>query len=226
MEINKIKDALIFKGMSECELTTALESLNAVEKKFKKGSTIFLAGSTSDCMGLVLDGGVTIGNNDIEGNKTILSHVGQGGFFAENYGLLGDEPMLVDVVADSDCRILFLRIGNVRRNLSDMAGWRVKLISNLLIISAHNNLALSCRCFHTAPKTIRGRVFSYLNSIFLQTGKREFDIPFNRQQMADYLNLERTALSKELRKMKDDGLIDFWKNHFVLKQELYDKKSW
>lgn len=218
MDLEKIKNALIFKGMSERELTAAIENLNAVEKKFKKGSTILHAGSTTDRMGLVLEGGVTIENNDVWGNKTILSHVGQGGFFAETYGLLGDEPMLVDAVADTDCRILFLRIGNIRRDLSGGAGWRLKFISNLLTISAHKNLTLSGRSFHTAPKTIRGRVSSYLNSVSLQTGKTEFDIPFDRQQMADYLNLERTALSKELRKMKDAGLIDFQKNHFVLKE--------
>ena len=91
-------------------------------------------------------------------------------------------------------------------------------MSNLLIISTQKNLTLSGRIFHTAPKTIRGRVMSYLNSISIQQGMTEFDIPFDRQQMADYLNLDRTALSKELRKMKDDGLIDFHKNHFHLKE--------
>lgn len=218
MDMNKLKDALLFKGMSESEITAALENLHAVEKKFRKGSSILLAGSTTDRMGLVLEGAVTIENNDIWGNKTILSHVGQSGFFAETYGLLVNEPMLVDVVADSYCRILFLRIGNIRHDLSGMAVWHLKFISNLLMISAHKNLILSGRSFHTAPKTIRERVSSYLNSVSIQTGKKEFDIPFDRQQMADYLNLERTALSKELRKMKDDGLIDFRKSHFILKE--------
>ncbi|MBR2807174.1 MAG: winged helix-turn-helix domain-containing protein, partial [Oscillospiraceae bacterium] len=83
-------------------------------------------------------------------------------------------------------------------------------------ISAHKNLALSGRSFHTAPKTIRGRVMSYLNTVSLQRGSREFDIPFDRQQLADYLNLERSALSKELGKMQRDGLITVRKNHFIL----------
>ncbi len=73
---------------------------------------------------------------------------------------------------------------------------------------------LSSRSFHTAPKTIRGRVMSYLNAVSMQKNAREFNIPFNRQQLADYLNLERTALSKELGKMKHDGLIDYHKNSF------------
>ena len=83
-------------------------------------------------------------------------------------------------------------------------------------ISAHKNLHLSWRSFHTSPKSLRGRVMSYLNSVSIQTGKREFDIPFDRQQLADYLNVERTALSKELGKMQKDGYFTVRKNHFVI----------
>lgn len=220
MDINIIADTALFRGMTESELSAALESLNAAEKKYRKGSIILHAGSLTDLMGIVLEGGVTIESNDVWGDRTILSHVGAGGFFAETYAILSDEPMLVNVVADSDCRIVFLKAGNVRHGFHERTGWESKFIFNLLTISAHKNLALSGRSFHTAPKTIRGRVSSYLSSVSLRTGKTEFDIPFDRQQMADYLNLERTALSKELRKMKDDGLIDFRKNHFILKEML------
>ena len=89
-------------------------------------------------------------------------------------------------------------------------------MANLLTISARKNLALSGRSFHTAPKTIRGRVLSYLNTVSLQKHSNEFDIPFDRQHLADYLNLERSALSKELGKMQRDGLILVRKNHFVI----------
>ena len=96
-------------------------------------------------------------------------------------------------------------------------------MSNLLTISAHKNLHLSGRSFHTSPKSIRGRVMSYLNSVSIQTGKREFDIPFDRQQLADYLNVERTALSKELGKMQKDGYFTVRKNHFlILKANMED----
>jgi CRP-like cAMP-binding protein len=93
----------------------------------------------------------------------------------------------------------------------------LKYIANLLTISAHKNLILSGRSFHIAPKTIRGRVMAYLNSVSLQKNSREFDIPFDRQQLADYLNLERSALSKELGKMQRDGLISCRKNHFTIR---------
>ena len=218
MDVSKIKNTILFRGMSEKEISDALEGLRAVTKKYKKGATILHAGSVTKRMGLVLEGSVTIENNDVWGNRTIFSHVGKNQFFAETYGLLANEPMLVDVVANEDCHILFLSIGSLGRGFPDQESWTAKIMSNLLIISTQKNLTLSGRIFHTAPKTIRGRVMSYLNSVSIQKGMTEFDIPFDRQQMADYLNLDRTALSKELRKMKDDGLIDFHKNHFHLKE--------
>ena len=216
MDADKIKKTVIFQGMSEREISDALEGLNAVTKKYKKGTTILHAGSTTKRMGLVLEGSVTIENNDIWGNKTILSHVGKNQFFAETYGLLADEPMLVDVVANEDCQILFLTIGFLHRSTRKQDAWTVKIMSNLLTISTHKNLTLSGRSFHTSPKTIRGRVMAYLNSNAIQKNRTEFDIPFDRQQMADYLNVERTALSKELGKMKTAGPIDYRKQRVIL----------
>ena len=174
------------------------------------------AGSSTDRMGIVLEGSVTIESNDIWGNRTILSHVESGQFFAETYALLEDETMLVDVIANENCRILFLKVGNLNHLISLNNAWSNELIANLLSISVRKNLHLSGRSFHTSPKTIRGRVMSYLNTVSLQRGTKEFDIPFDRQQLADYLNVERTALSKELGRMQSDGIINFRKNHFRL----------
>lgn len=210
------KDSVIFRGLSEKEAGTAMQRLNSFEKTYRKGSYILRTGSTTDSMGLVLEGSVTIENLDLWGNRTILSHVGRGEFFAETYGFLSGTPLLVDVVANESCRILFLRVGMLREAHTKNESWMGKLTTNLLAISTQKNLILSQRSFHTSPKTIRGRVMAYLNSIAIQIRKTEFDIPFDRAQMADYLNVERTALSKELSKMKEDGLIDYRKRHFRL----------
>ena len=211
-----LQRSMLFQGMNKYDISAALAFLQAEEKTYNKGAGILKAGTFTERMGLVLEGSVTIENNDMWGNRTILSHVGRGQFFAETYAYLPKEPMLVDVVANENCRILFLRIGSLHRSsLSDLP-WVMTFVSNLLNISAHKNLALSGRSFHTAPKIIRGRVMSYLNTVSLQKGCSEFDIPFDRQQLADYLNLERSALSKELGKMQRDGLITVKKNHFRL----------
>ena len=167
-------------------------------------------------MGLVLSGSVTVQSNDVWGNRTILSHVGRGGYFAASFAWLRDEIMLVDVVANENCRILFLNIGMLRTIPQEQHPWAARLLANLLSIAAQKNLMFTGRIFHTAPKSARARIMAYLNSVSIQKGSREFDIPFDRQQLADYLNLERSVISKELGRMRDEGLIRTRKNHFVL----------
>ena len=211
-----LKENILINGMTPDEIDQALSELCTMEKAYEKNSLILRAGDITDSLGLVLSGSVTIESNDMWGNRTILSNVGKGGFFAETYALLENEPLLVDVRANENCRILFFKVGSLKKLKSNMNLWCFKLISNLLMISANKNLHLSGRSFHTSPKTIRGRVMVYLSSVSLKKGSNEFDIPFDRQQLADYLNLERSALSKGLGKMKKDGLIEVRKNHFKL----------
>lgn len=218
MDTRQLQQSMLFRGMTELEITKALQVLEAHEKSFQKGETLLIAGTITERMGLVLEGSVTIESNDAWGSRTIISHVGQGQVFAETYALLENEPMLVDVTASEDCRVLFLRSGRIQSLKNSLEPWPLKYITNLLTISMHKNLILSGRSFHTAPKTIRGRVMAYLNSVSLQKHSREFDIPFDRQQLADYLNLERSALSKELGKMQKDKLIFCKKNHFLIRQ--------
>ena len=124
---------------------------------------------------------------------------------------------MVDAVAAEDCEVLFLHTGA----LSDSrvpAGVRGTLLHNLLTVSMRKNLGLSQRIFCTTPKTVRGRLLTYFSAQAAKADSPEFEIPFNRQQMADYLNLDRSALSKELGRMRDEGLLEFEKNHFILKQ--------
>ena len=208
-----LKDSALFQGLSKDERDAALLALNVTERVYQKGELIFSAGDTVDRMGLVISGGVTIESSDLWGNRTILSHIAPGQFFAETYALLKDEPMLVDVCVNEESRILFLRLDT----LQGAEPWIAKITRNLLTISVRKNLALSLRSFHTAPKTIRERVTAYLNTEALRQRSRTFRIPYDRQQLADYLNLDRTALSKELGRMRNDGLIEFRKDHFVLK---------
>ena len=214
--ISKIPgNSILFRGMTEDELGDCLHILHAREKSFQKDAFLLYAGDQTDHMGIVLTGSVTIENNDIWGNRTILSHIGPGQFFAETYALLPNQVMLVDVRANEDCTILFLKIAGLLKDTIS-ASWKEKLTRNILMISAHKNLTLSGRIFHTSPKSARGRILSYLNTVSLQKHSAEFDIPFDRQQMADYLNLERTNMSKELGRMQREGIIEFHKNHFKL----------
>ena len=215
MNIEMLGKTVLFKTMTEEEILLCLKELRSQEKKYKKGTVIMHAGSLTERMGLVLSGSVTIESNDVWGNCTILSHVGSGQFFAETYALLPGEVMLVDVRANEDCNILFVTVGGLFKSRISST-WKDKLTRNLLMISAHKNLTLSGRSFHTAPKSARGRILSYLNTVSLQKHTNEFDVPFDRQQLADYLNLERTNMSKELGRMQREGIIECRKSHFKL----------
>ena len=214
MEISVLNGSVLFKGFDEAEVNALLTALNAREKKFRKGTMIFHSGDIISTLCFVTLGSVTIESNDMWGNRTILNLVGKGQFFAESYALLPNEPMLVDVCANEDCTIVFLdmkAIGKLDESI------RARLLSNLLMITTRKNLHLSSRSFHTAPRQVRGRIMAYLNTVSVQKHSLEFDIPFDRQQLADYLNVERSVLSNELSKMQRDGLIRCRKNHFEIK---------
>ena len=124
--------------------------------------------------------------------------------------------MMVDVLAVEQSQVLWVRLTALLSPQNEREGWYHKLLRNVLILSTQKNLAWSSRVFCISAKTIRGRVMTYLSSEALRTGKRQFTIPFDRQQMADYLNVERSALSKELGKMQREGILTFRKNTFCL----------
>ena len=215
MESDMLRSFILFQGMSEEETADCLSAMTAQKKQYAKGTLVLHSGDRTDRLGLVLSGSVTIESNDIWGNCTILSHVGPGAIFAETFALLPGEVVLVDVRANEDTLILFLDVSCIFGDPAS-APWKETLTRNLLMITAHKNLALTGRSFHTSPKSARGRILSYLNTVSLQRQSAEFDIPFDRQQLADYLNLERTNMSKELGKMQREGIIKFRKNHFRL----------
>lgn len=216
MNYEALQNNRLFLDMNALEINTALYILNARYQTFEKGEIILHAGGQTDCVCLVISGSVTIENNDMWGNRTILNIVDSDDFFAETYAILKDETMMVDAVANEQCAIMFLRIGGLFGSGFEGQPWSNKLVRNLLMISANKNLILSGRSFHISPKTARGRIMAYLNSVSLKKHSKVFDIPFDRQQMSDYLNLERTALSKELSRMKREKIIDFKKNHFEI----------
>lgn len=211
-----IKKSTLFAGLTEEELREALNALRTRKKTCKKDELLLMAGDLTDDFGMVLSGSVTIESNDVWGNRTIINHVAAGDYYAEAFSILSDEPAYVDVRANETTIIALFDMSRLQRLKNESPSWLAKLLNNLLNISIQKNMLLSKRSFHTSPKSARGRIMAYLNSIAMKTHRTEFDIPFDRQHMADYLNLDRTALSKELGRMRDDGLITFRKNHFKI----------
>ena len=205
----------LFRGTTPAEAEAMLACLGTERRRFAKGEFICRAGDLVSDLGLVLSGQVLIQSGDLWGNTTVLDSVGPGQIFAETYACAG-ERLMVDVAAAEAAEVLFLPVGRVLQVCPHACAHHSRLIRNLLALSAQKNLALSRKIFHTAPKTIRGRLLAYLSYQAVRSGSRSFTIPFNRQQLADYLNVERSALSNELGKMSREGLLQTERNHFRL----------
>lgn len=206
----------LFQGSTAEETEKILSCLGAEEKHYRKEEIICHMGDTVTSLGVVISGSVLIENDDIWGNRSILDRVGPGQIFAETYACVPGEKLMVNVTAAEDTVILFLDVGRIIRTCPNSCAYHSKLIRNLLSISAQKNLNLSRRIFNTSSKTIRGRLLSYLSDQAVQRGEQQFDIPFNRRQLADYLGVDRSAMSNELSKMQREGLIRVERNHFEL----------
>lgn len=229
----KISEIPLFHGISSLELNE-MKTLGCIRQHtLEKNTTIFHMGETISEMGIVLSGSVIIENIDLWGKRSILSHIPEGHVFAETYAMCG-EPLMVSAVTAEDSEILFFNLklllnspgasspfpkafnqNSPEASHGQNAG-QPTIVRNLLRISMQKNLTLSNRIFCTTPKTIRERLLIYLSNQSIKAASTSFTIPFNRQGLADYLNLDRSALSKELGKMRDDGILEFHKNHFIL----------
>ena len=208
----------LFRGIPPEDIESMLGCLKAATKTYQRGEFIYREGENITAMGMVLSGSVSIENDDIWGNRSILDRVGAGQVFAENYACLPGEKLMISVVATEPTEVLFLNTECMFTVCSHACGFHNKLIRNMLTIAARKSLSLSRRIMHTSSKSIRGRLLSYLSFQATQHGCRAFDIPFNRQQLADYLSVDRSAMSNELSKMQRDGIITVDRNHFVLLQ--------
>lgn len=216
MNYSFISKTLLFQGISAEETRASLDCLSAVQKRFKKNQTVYHRGDCVSNIGLVLAGAVNIVKYDIWGNQAILDHVCGGQMFGETYACLQGEPLTVDVIAAEETEILFLDVNRVMKTCSSSCSFHSRIISNLVYILAKRNQNLTSKMDHITPRTIRERVLSYLSAQAVKSGSCSFEIPFNRQQMADYLSVDRSALSIELSKLQKEGLISFQKNKFEL----------
>ena len=211
-----LSKTLLFRGIAPEEIQSMMGCLRGSTKKYAKGSIIHHTGETISTMGLILSGSVSVENDDVWGYKSILDRISAGHIFAENYACLPGEPLMVNVVAVEPTEILFLNTNKMFTVCSNTCKFHSKLVRNMLSISAQKSLNLSRRIMHTSPKSIRGRLLSYLSFQATKHRSLEFEIPFNRQQLADYLSVDRSAMSNELSKMQRDGLLKVERSRFIL----------
>jgi CRP-like cAMP-binding protein len=216
MNNNFLVNTNLFHGIREEELASLLNCLHAREKTYRKNEIIYRAGDIVKDIGLVEVGSVNIVVNFYWGSSNIFGHVEKGKIFAENYAAIPGKELICDVVAAEDSEILFLDFSKFSTTCSSACGFHQRVIHNLLRISALKSLSLSHRMMHTAPRSMREKLLSYLSEQAIVNESTSFTIPFNRQQLADYLGVDRSAMSAELSRMQKDGLLTYKKNNFQL----------
>lgn len=212
--------AKLFEGFAEEEIKNVLKCLNAVEKSYDKDAYIFRAGEQASALGVILSGAVQVVSEDYWGERQIMGIFTQGQLFGESYACMEKTPLMVSAVAAEPSQILFIDAFRVFKTCSSACEFHRRLIVNLVSILAGKNLVLTRKIEHISKKTIRGKVLAYLSDEAGRQGGSSVELPYNRQQLADYLSVDRSALSAELSRMQREGLISYKKNHFILHKEM------
>lgn len=212
-----IRSSSLFSGISETELSAMLSCLETREERFPKDTFLLRTGDTAESIGLVLSGSVLVVQEDIWGNRNILSKAGPGQTFAAAYACAPGSLLNVSVLAETPVTAMFLNVKRVLNVCPSACEHHSRIIRNLLGELAEKNLRFGEKLTHMGQRTTRAKLMSYFSAEAQRLGTYEFDIPFSRQQLADYLAVERSGLSLELGKMRSEGLLDFHKSHFILK---------
>ena len=202
----------LFRGVPAQEIPGLLTRLEAKAVSYPKNDFILHAGAPVTSLGLIVDGHVLVVREDFWGRRNLMAALGPGQCFAETFACVPGSVLGVSVTAQTACTVLFL---NVQQLLA--SGGNSPLLRTLMADMAAKNLAFTEKLTHLGQRTTRERLLSYLSAQAQKQGRVEFDIPLSRQQLADYLLVERSGLSRELCRMRDEGLLEFRKNHFLLK---------
>ncbi len=211
-----IAESALFKDIDSCDIPGMLQCLSAIRKSYRKGDYVNRIGDVAVPLAMLLEGSIHINTEDYWGNQTILVEIRPGQIFAETYALTASVPLAVNAVALSDCTVLLMNASHILRTCSHSCAFHQTLIRNLTEILAFKNLMLTGKLEHMAQRSTRNKLLSYLSTQSIQSGSSTFEIPFNRQQLADYLAVDRSAMSSELSKLHKEGLLEFDKNRFTL----------
>lgn len=215
--LSVIRSSTLFSGISEQELTAMLACLGTKASRFPKDALLLRAGDTAESIGLVLSGSVLVEQEDVWGNRNILSKAGPGQTFAAAYACAPGSVLKVSVAAETPATVLFLNVKRVLTMCPSACARHSRIIRNLLGELAEKNLRFGEKLTHMGQRTTRAKIMSYLSAEAQRLGTCEFDIPFSRQQLADYLGVERSGLSLELGRMKKDGVLEYRRSHFLLR---------
>lgn len=204
----------LFDGIRPEDRIAMLGCIGYYIATFRKGDVVAFEAEKIKHVGVVLTGSVDMVKEDIWGNKTMLVRIRKNEVFGETFACGSDNLSVVTFVVSEDAQILFMSFHRVMHSCTMACQFHHKLIENMLSIIANKNRDLMRKVEVVSKRTIREKLLTYLSIQALTQESRYFDIPLGRVELAEYLCVDRSALTRELAKMKEDGLIDYDKNCF------------
>ena len=214
--ISVLKTTRMFEGVSESEIALMLSCLDAKLKKYKKGDYIYRQGDSVHHITVLVKGCLHIQLDDYWGNRSIVNVISEGEMFGEAYAAPESGAVQSDVVAASDSSVIYFDVKRIITTCSSACRFHSAVVRNLFFAISEKNRKLVCKIRHMSRRSTREKLISYLSEEAKQHKSGTFTIPFNRQQLADFLSVDRSAMSNELCKMRDEGLLEFEKNCFKL----------
>lgn len=211
-----MKTVALFRGIEESELLPLLSCLSANRAHYEKGQTIFFSGDQIKQFGIVLSGQVQVVQDDYYGNRSILAEVSQGHLFGESFVYSEIKMLPVSVITSTESELLFIDCHKLAAPCAKACDYHSRLIQNMLNIISMKNISLTQKIEFISKRTTREKLLAYLSVEAKKAESNHFSIPFNRQELADYLFVERSAMSAELSKLRDDGVLRYHKNQFEL----------
>ena len=211
-----LKRTKLFSGVGEEDIASLLSCLGARKKEYKKGEYILREGEHISDVFILVEGKIHIQKDDYWGNRSILSVISVGDMFGEGYAAPESGALLNDVVAVEDSSVIFFDIKRILTTCSSACRFHNMIVQNMFFAISDKNRKLVQKLGHMSGRTTRTKLISYLSEEAKRQGSSAFTVPFNRQQLADYLCVDRSAMSNELCKMRDEGMIRFEKSRFEL----------
>lgn len=193
-----------------------LDCLSIRERNYKKNDIIIMAGTKVDAIGVVAEGTAQVIRDDLDGERTILSELMRADIFAEAYVVAETPEIPISVIATDDCKILWIPFNRVIVYCSFTCEYHRVLIQNLMKLIAEKNILINEKMRILSQKTTKEKLMCYLMDYSEKVGNSKFRIPFSRNELADYLSVDRSAMSRELGKLRDQGYIWFNRNEFEI----------
>lgn len=215
--IDILKRTKLFNNVKEDEIIAMLSCLEAKALNYKKGEYVLRQGEYLNAITVLVKGKLLIQKDDYWGNRSILGNIECGEMFGEAYASPGGGPLLNDVAAVEDSTVIFFDVKKLFSACSSACRFHSLVVQNLFFAISEKNRKLVQKLGHMSKRTTREKLISYLSEEANKHNSSYFEIPFNRQQLADFLSVDRSAMSNELCKMRDDGMLEFKKNKFKLK---------